>query len=74
MADHVLTQDEQEFIQHNADEIRMFAGSLFAGSVDISKREVYQGLYLKAGGRQSICWTCGGSLRNLGLKLKDAWL
>lgn len=74
MADNVLTEEEREFIQHNADEIRMFADSLFAGSVDISKREVYQGLYFKAGGRQSICWTCGGSLRNMGLKLKDAWL
>ena len=74
MADNVLTEDEQEFLQYNADEIRMFSNNLFAGSVDISKREVYQSLYLKAGGKQSICWTCGGSLRNLGLKIKDTWL
>jgi hypothetical protein len=74
MANDVLTVDEQEFVKHHAQEIRQFADSLFAGSVDISKREVYQGLYFKAGGRQAICWTCGGSLRNMGLKLKDAWL
>jgi len=73
MADNVLTQDEQEFIKHQAKEIRQFANEEFAGSVDISKREVYQGIFLKSGGRQSICFTCGGSLKQLGKRLEQ-WL
>ena len=73
MADNVLTQDEQEFIQHNAEQIKQFANELFAGSIDISKRQVYQTIFLKSGGRQSICWTCGGSLKQLGKRLEQ-WL
>ena len=73
MADNVLTEDEQEFIKHQAKEIRQFANEEFAGSVDISKREVYQGIFLKSGGRQSICFTCGGSLKQLGKRLEQ-WL
>ena len=73
MADNVLTPDEQEFIKHHSDEIRQFANELFAGSVDVSKREVYQVIFLKSGGRQSICFTCGGSLKQLGKRLEQ-WL
>jgi|14_taG_2_1085336.scaffolds.fasta_scaffold25449_5 hypothetical protein len=73
MADNVLTPDEQEFIKHQANEIRQFANEQFAGSVDISKREVYQGIFLKSGGRQAICFTCGGSLKQLGKRLEQ-WL
>lgn len=74
MEDDVLTEEEREFLNHNADEIRQFANNLFAGDVSISKRGVYQTLYMKAGGRQAICFTCGGSLRNMGLKLQARWL
>ena len=73
MANDVLTEEEQEFIKHHAQEIRQFANDQFAGSIDISKREVYQGIFLKSGGRQAICFTCGGSLKQLGKRLEQ-WL
>lgn len=66
----MLTEDEQEFIKWNAEEIRQFANNEFAGEVPISKREVYQTIFIKSGGRQTICFTCGGSLKRLGKTLE----
>lgn len=73
MADHVLNKDEQDFVNYNANEIRQFANEKFAGEVSISKRQVYQTIYVKSGGRQNICFTCGGSLKRLG-KTLEQWL
>jgi hypothetical protein len=73
MAYDVLNEYEKDFIELNADEIRLFANEQFAGEVTISKREVYQSIYIKLGGRQNICFTCGGSLKRLGKTLLQ-WL
>lgn len=73
MADNVLTDEERAFIDANANEIRQMANLQFAGSIAMDKREKYQNLFLKAGGRQVICYTCGGSLRQLGRRLEQ-WL
>ncbi len=73
MADNVLNEIDREFMDVNADEIRQFANEQFAGSIDIDKRGKYQSIFLTLGGRQEICWTCGGSLKHLGKKLEQ-WL
>lgn len=71
MAYDVLTKEELEFIHEHADEIKKLANSEWAGHMPMDKREIYQTVFLKAGGRQAICWSCGGSLRKLGMKLKE---
>ncbi len=73
MCQEELTADEQDFVKLNANEIRQFANEQFAGSIDMDKREVYQALFLKAGGRQNICFTCGRSLKQLAKRLEQ-WL
>jgi hypothetical protein len=74
MGNDVLTKEEQMFLAANAEQITQFAGSLFAGSIDMDRRDMYQRLYFKAGGKQEICYTCGGSLKHLGMKLEATWL
>jgi hypothetical protein len=74
MGNDVLTKEEQMFLNTNTEEIKQFAGSLFAGSIDMDRRDMYQRLYFKAGGKQEICYTCGGSLKHLGMKLEATWL
>ena len=73
MADNVLNEIDRAFMDVNADEIRQFANEQFAGSIDIDKRGRYQSIFFTLGGRQEICWTCGGSLKHLGKKLEQ-WL
>lgn len=73
MADNVLTKEELEFIHEHADEIKKLANSEWAGHMPMDKREIYQTVFLKAGGRQAICWSCGGSLKQLGKRLEQ-WL
>jgi len=68
-----LTKEELEFIHEHADDIKMMAKELWSGSIPIDEREVYQTVFLKAGGRQAICWTCGGSIKQLGKRLQQ-WL
>jgi hypothetical protein len=73
MGNDVLSIDEQEFMAVNADEIRRMASEQWAGHMPMDKREVYQTIFLKSGGRQEICYTCGGSLKQLGKRLQQ-WL
>ena len=73
MADNVLSEIDYAFMEENADEIIQFANEQFAGSIDIDKRGRYQSIFLTLGGRQEICWTCGGSLKHLGKRL-EKWL
>ncbi len=68
-----LTKEESDFIYKHADEIKMLANEEWAGHMPMDKRESYQTVFLKAGGRQAICWTCGGSLKQLGKRLEQ-WL
>jgi hypothetical protein len=73
MENYVLSVEDLEFIHANADEINQLASEQWAGDMPIDKRETYQTLFLKAGGRQAICYTCGGSLKQLGKRLQR-WL
>jgi hypothetical protein len=73
MADNVLTFDEREYLMANAKEVIMMANEQWSGHMPMDKREVYQTIFLKSGGRQAICWTCGGSLKQLGKRLQQ-WL
>jgi hypothetical protein len=73
MADNVLTDEEQAFVNANADEIRAMANLQFAGNMPMDKRAIYQTIFIKSGGRQVICYTCGGSLKQLGKRLEQ-WL
>lgn len=68
-----LTNEELEFLAVNAEEIKLMAAEQWAGSVPMDKRAIYQTIFLKVGGRQEICWTCGGSLKQLGKRLEQ-WL
>ena len=68
-----LTTQELEFIHVHADEIKQLASEQWAGHMPMDKREVYQTIFLKTGGRQEICFTCGGSLKQLGKRLQQ-WL
>jgi hypothetical protein len=73
MGNDVLNTEELEFIAVNADEIRAMANLQFAGNMPMDKRAVYQTIFIKSGGRQVICYTCGGSLKQLGKRLEQ-WL
>jgi hypothetical protein len=73
MANDVLTTEELEFIHANAEEIKQLANEQWSGNMPMDKREIYQTIFLKVGGRQAICYTCGGSLKQLGKRLEQ-WL
>ena len=73
MADNVLTEDERKFLEENAEEIRTFANSTFAGHVSIMKRAMYETIALKLGKKSTTCWTCGGSVKRIGQRL-EKWL
>ena len=68
-----LTEEDMEFIRVNADEINQLANEQWSGTMPMDKREAYQNVFLRAGGRQAICYTCGGSLKQLGKRLQQ-WL
>lgn len=71
MPDIILTQSERDFIKDNQKQIEDFANGSFAGSVGIDQRQMYEQITLKLGRRFNICWTCGSSLKRIGLQLKD---
>ena len=73
MPNDVLTKEELDFINTHANEIKQLANEEWAGHMPMDKREVYQTIFLKSGGRQEICYTCGGSLKQLGKRLQQ-WL
>ena len=73
MADNVLSIEERAFIDTNADEIRAMANQQWSGSMPMDKREMYQTIFIKSGGRQVICYTCVCSLKQLGKRL-EPWL
>ena len=73
MANDVLTIDELEYLAINSDEIKLMANEEWAGTMPLDKRAIYQTIFFKVGGRQEICWTCGGSLKQLGKRLEQ-WL
>ena len=73
MGNDVLSIDEQEFMAVNADEIKRMASEQWSGTMPMDKRAIYQSIFLKVGGRQEVCWTCGGSLKQLGKRLEQ-WL
>ena len=73
MADNVLIHDELEFLAVNADDIKRMASEQWSGTMPLDKRAIYQTIFFKVGGRQEICWTCGGSLKQLGKRLEQ-WI
>jgi hypothetical protein len=73
MANDVLNTEELEFMAVNADEIKRMASEQWSGTMPMDKRAIYQTIFLKLGGRQEICYTCGGSLKQLGKRLEQ-WL
>jgi hypothetical protein len=62
-----------EFMAVNSDEIKRMASEQWSGTMPMDKRAIYQAIFLKVGGRQEVCWTCGGSLKQLGKRLEQ-WL
>ena len=73
MGNDVLNTEELEFMAVNADEIKRMASEQWSGTMPMDKRAIYQAIFLKVGGRQEVCWTCGGSLKQLGKRLEQ-WL
>ena len=73
MGNDVLNTEELEFMAVNADEIKRMASEQWSGTMPMNKRAIYQAIFLKVGGRQEVCWTCGGSLKQLGKRLEQ-WL
>lgn len=69
MSDIVLSQTEREFIRANQTQIEHFANGTFAGSIGMEQRQMYEQITLKLGRRFNICWTCGNSLKRIGLQL-----
>lgn len=69
MSNAILDQREIDFIKTNQSQIEAFANCTFAGTVSIEQREMYERITLKLGRRFNICWTCGNSLKNIGLQL-----
>ncbi len=73
MGDNVLNDEELKFLKDNEEDIRSFANSTFAGHVPIDKRQRYEGIALKLGKTSPTCWTCGGSVKQIGKRL-ERWL
>lgn len=71
MADNVLSSDEIAFIKANATTIKQFASETFAGHIPMEAREKYEHITLKLGRRFNICWTCGASLKRIGMQLEQ---
>ena len=71
MAGHVLTEDERAWLQERAGIIRSLAAAEFSGDVPVDERHIYERLAQKAIGFSfMVCWTCGASLKNLGIYLQ----
>jgi len=71
MEDNVLSKEDLEFINSNANSVKQMAHGLFSGHVSIEQREQYERITLKLGRRFNICWTCGGSLKRIGQQLEQ---
>jgi hypothetical protein len=72
MADHVLTEDEEKFLQDNKQMIVDLAKNEFAGHIKHHQRTIMEAIAWKVNGRSfPICWTCGGSTRQVGRLLNS---
>lgn len=73
MADNVLTEREQTFLKENEARVRQFANATFAGHVSVEDRAMFELIALKLGKKSPTCWTCGGSVKQIGKRLEQ-WL
>jgi hypothetical protein len=73
MARNVLTDAEVQWLQERAGIIRSLAAAEFSGDVPVDERHIYERLAQKTIGFSfMVCWTCGASLKNLGIYLQTA--
>ncbi len=71
MARDVLTDAEVQWLQERAGIIRSLACSQFSGDIPFDERAEYHRLAQKVTGFGfMVCWTCGASLKNLGIYLQ----
>ena len=71
MADNVLNEEELSWIQERAETINQLADSKFAGHMNMEDRGQYEQIAWKINGRSfPICWSCGGSLTQVGRLLR----
>lgn len=71
MADNVLNEAEMLWIKQREDTINAFADSSFAGNIGLEDRATYESIAWKINGRSfPICWTCGGSIKQVGRLLR----
>jgi len=62
-----LTEEEQKFINDNAEMIRAFAASEFAGEIGMHLRPMFESIAWKINGRSfPICFTCSASIQQVG--------
>lgn len=67
MADNVLNEEELKFINDNAVMVKQLANASFAGTIGMDKRKHFEQIAWKINGRAfPICWTCGGSIQQVG--------
>ncbi len=72
MQDEILNEEEMKFIHDNAEMIRQFAASSFSGNVSMDLRVKFEPIAWKINGRSfPICWTCGGSVQQVGRLLNS---
>jgi hypothetical protein len=71
MARNVLTDAEVQWLQEREGIIRSLAAAEFSGDVPVDERHIYERLAQKTIGFSfMVCWTCGASLKNLGIYLQ----
>lgn len=71
MADNVLTPEELQWVQDRAATVIAFANASFSGHIGMDDRATYESIAWKINGRSfPICWTCGGSIQQVGRLLR----
>jgi len=66
-----LTHEEMEWIQVRKTTIEQLAAGSFSGHIPMDDRATYESVAWKINGRSfPICWTCGGSIQQVGRLLK----